>query len=390
MSVSKKIAIVSNSTWNIFNFRLNLIRKFKSEGYRIIVIAPIDEYISYLNESYFTKHIPLKRLSAQGKSPLSDLMLTFELYKIYKREKPDIVFHYTIKPNIYGSIAATWAKIPSISILTGLGYTFLNPSFINRIVPWLYKFAFRKINKLILYNPDDLNFFVENNYISKEKCVIIPGSGVNSNFFRPLSANKKNDKFIFLFIGRLLYDKGIEEFVEAAKQVRQIGKHSEFLVVGELNPDNPSAISKDKFFSWVESKYIQYLGSTKDIRRFIKNADCIVLPSYREGVPRAILEAMSMEKPIITTDVAGCRETVVEETNGLLVPAKDSLALAEAMTQLYNLSKEEIELMGKNSREFVLNRFDDKIIVSKYLSLLNEILHNKSNVESKSQGQKVL
>ncbi|MCR9290840.1 MAG: hypothetical protein NXI23_26000 [Bacteroidetes bacterium] len=173
MTGSKKIAIVSNSTWNIFNFRLNLIRKLKNKGYQIIVIAPIDEYISYLNESYFTKHIPLKKLNSQGKSPLGDLRLTLELYKIYKKEKPDVVLNYTIKPNIYGSLAANWAGISSISIITGLGYTFLNPSFTNNFVPWLYKLAFRKINKLVVYNSNDLSFFVKNNFISKNKSEVV-------------------------------------------------------------------------------------------------------------------------------------------------------------------------------------------------------------------------
>lgn len=286
MHLPKKIAIVDNSTWNIFNFRLSLIKRLKSEGYRVIVIAPVDEYISYLNESYFTKHISLNRLNAQAKSPFRDLLLIWELYRVYKKEKPDVIFHYTIKPNIYGNIAARLAKIPSLSIVTGLGYTFLNPGLINNLVPKLYKIAFKKIKKLIVYNKGDQNMFVNKKIVAKDKCIVIPGSGVNTNHFRPLSYSRKSNKFVYLFIGRLLYDKGLEEFVEAAKQIRQIGKNAECWVIEDLNPGNPSAVPKDILLRWVESKYIRYFGTTKEIRKFIKQADVVVLPSYREGIPR--------------------------------------------------------------------------------------------------------
>ncbi|MCR9289961.1 MAG: glycosyltransferase [Bacteroidetes bacterium] len=218
----------------------------------------------------------------------------------------------------------------------------------------------------------------------------MPGSGVNSNYFRPLSNPRNDNKFVFLFIGRLLYDKGVEEYAEASKQVRQIAKNAECWIVGELSPSNPSAVSKSKFFNWIESKNIRYFGTTKDIRGYIKQADVVVLPSYREGVPRAILEAMSMEKPIITTDVAGCNDTVEEGENGFIVPPKDSVALARAMIQMYLQSAEELEIMGKKSRQYVLERFDDKIITKSYLKLLREVLHTFPDVKSKRKGQAIL
>ncbi len=381
----KKIAIVANSTWNIYNFRLNLIRQFRTKGYRVIVIAPVDEYIHYLNESHFTKHISLQHLSPQSKNPFKELLLLRELYKIYKREKPDLILHYTIKPNIYGSIAARWAKIPCISTVTGLGYTFLNYGFYTRLIKPLYKFAFQSNQKIVFHNNDDQELFTKLNLISQEKSRVIKGSGVNTNFFRPLKGNVDNRKFIFLFVGRLLYDKGIVEFIQASKQVRQIIKNAECWVVGELNSKNPSNIPKRELLQWVENRYIRYWGATNDIRDFIKKADVMVLPSYREGMPRAVLEAMSMGKPIITTDTAGCRESIAHDKNGYLVPVKDHLALAEAMVKIYSLDQDKLEQMGKESRTKVLKEFDEKIINQRYLELAEEIFHEKKRTTTTSK-----
>ncbi|RMG80570.1 MAG: glycosyltransferase family 1 protein [Bacteroidetes bacterium] len=386
---AQKIAIVSNSTWTISNYRISLIRRLKSVGYRVLAFAPIDEYITYLNESYFTKHVPVKNLQPQGQHFFKDLLLLWELYRVYKKEKPDVIFHFTIKPNIWGSLAAAWAGIPYFSVVTGLGYTYLNPNLKNRFVPWLYKRAFRKIEKLIVYNEEDRDYFVrEKRIVPPEKCIVVPGSGLNTNYFRPLP-KPLSRKFVFLFIGRLLYDKGVREFVEAARQVRAIASRAEFWVVGELNPGNPSAVEKSKFFDWVTAKDIRYFGSTREIRQYIKRADAIVLPSYREGIPRAVLEAMSMAKPIITTDVPGCKETVEEGVNGYLVPVKDSLALAEAMTKMYNLSADQLAEMGAASRKRVMEKFDDKTVTNIYLDLLKEIFGRRKYGKSARKSRPV-
>lgn len=381
----KKIAIVANSTWNIYNFRLDLIRQFRSKGYRVIVIAPVDQYIHYLNENHFTKHISLRQLSPQSKNPLKDFLLLRELYKIYKKEKPDLILHYTIKPNIYGSIAARWLKIPCISTVTGLGYTFLNQGVSTRFVKPLYKFAFRNNAKIIFHNNDDQTLFDKLNLIKKGNSEVIKGSGVNTNFFRPLKGDLTNRKFIFLFVGRLLYDKGIVEFIQAAKQVRQIIRNAECWVVGELNAKNPSNIPQSQLLQWVENRYIRYWGATNDIRGFIKKADVVVLPSYREGMPRAVLEAMAMGKPIITTNTAGCRESIDHDVNGYLVPVKDHLALAEAMVNIYSLDQDKLEQMGIASRKKALEEFDEKIINQRYLELAEEVIYEKKRTTTKSK-----
>lgn len=376
--MKKKIAIVDNSTWNIYNFRLSLITRLKQDGYRVVVIAPVDEYILYLNESYFTRHIPLKFLSPQNKNPFKDLLLTWELYRIYKEEQPDLILHYTIKPNIFGNIAAAMARIPAISTITGLGYSFLHKGLINRLVPKLYKLAFRSIQKVVFYNPDDLQLFVNRKILPPGKGTIIPGSGVNTDHFYPVP-KKAHARFVFLFIGRLLYDKGLREFVEAARHVKQIIPQAECWVLGELNSRNPAAISKTDLLNWIEEKHIRYFGVTRDVRLFIRKADAIVLPSYREGIPRSILEAMAMSKPIITTSVAGCKETVEQDKNGFIVPARDALSLAEAMTKLYHLSAEELNAMGDYSRQKAVEEFDIRIIAKHYLKLIRSIIDSPQN-----------
>jgi glycosyltransferase involved in cell wall biosynthesis len=370
--MQKTIAIVTNSTWNIHNFRLGLIKRLKAEGYKVLVIAPVDEYIHYLNESYFTKHIPLKSLSPQSKNPFKDILLIWELFKIYKKEQPDLILHYTIKPNIFGSIAAKMAKRASISTVTGLGYTFLSYSFTNKVVKRLYRFAFEKIQKIIFHNPDDQKLFIDEKIIEKNKSIVIPGSGVNTNYFRPLAIQPNREKFVFLFIGRLLYDKGIIEFVEAAKQLKAKIPQAEFWVIGQAEAKNPSIVSKKDLLKWVEAHYIRYMGPTKDVRKVIRKVDAVVLPSYREGMPRAILEGMAMGKPIITTDTPGCKATV--QGNGFLVPAKNVNALADAMLRLYRIDEIDYQLMSQKSRQMALDVFDEKLIIEHYFDIIKSLI----------------
>jgi len=384
-----KIAIVANSTWNIYNFRLGLIKRLKKEGYRVTVIAPVDEYIRYLNDIYFIKHIALKKLNPQSKNPLKDGLLFKELYSIFKKQKPDLILNYTIKPNIYGNLAAKILGIPTISTLTGLGYTFLHGNSTKFFIRKLYKVALSYSHKIIFHNSDDLRLFQELKLIKREKGVVVPGSGVDTQHFCPrLKSN--HEKFIFLFVGRLLYDKGIGEYVEAIRKIRKATKNTEFWVVGQINAKNPAAVSKDKLQYWLEDRTIRYFGSTKDIRPFLQEADVFVLPSYREGMPRAILEAMAMGKPIVTTNVAGCRDTVQHEKNGLLVTVRDSINLGEAMLKMYHLSKEELDKMGKRSRELVLSKFDEKIIIEQYLRLINSSFQNIKKHRTKSTNTAIL
>ncbi len=375
--MQKTIALVANTTWNIYNFRLSLMRRLKQQGYRVLVIAPVDEYIHYLNDRVCDRHIPLHWLRPQTHNPLSDLLLLRELYRIYRRERPDLVLHYTIKPNIYGSVAARSLSIPGIATVTGLGYTFLHQSLPNRLVRPLYRQALRGVARVLFHNPDDRALFIAEGLTSPQQSEVVPGSGVNTNFFRPLPQPAGN-RHLFLFIGRLLADKGLREFVAAARTLRAQNAEVECWVVGELSPDNPAAIPQEEVFEWVEKQYIHYVGRARDVRPYIKRACALVLPSYREGMPRAVLEAMSMGKPIITTNVPGCRETVVHGKNGFLTPAGDARALTLAMEAFLQLSAAERQQWGVFSRAKVKREFDDYIVSKQYLRLAEQLLGEKA------------
>jgi len=271
-------------------------------------------------------------------------------------------------------------KILSICVVTGLGYTFLNGGLAKKISNFLYRISFRFSQKVLFENPDDEALFIDTKIVSKNNSVALNGCGVDTKFFRPISQNNKDGRLVYLFIGRLLYDKGIVEFVEAAKRMKAKFDNVEFWVIGELDYGNPSAISKDQLLNWVDQKFIIYHGTTTDIRSFIKKSNVVVLPSYREGLPKVILESMSMAKPIITTNTAGCKQTVNQGKNGLLVPVKNVPELVNAMTYMNELDEIDLEVMGKLSRKKAVQEFDDKIITSQFVEIINDLLPSSKNL----------
>ncbi len=343
-------------------------------NFKVIVIAPVDEYIYYLNNRKNTKHIPLHYLSRKGTMPLNNIQLFNELYQIYKTEKPDLILHYTIKPNIFGNIAAKIVGIPSICVVTGLGYSFLNHTLLKRISNFLYKFSFRVAKKVIFENQTDKSLFDNLNITKPSQSLALKGCGVNTSYYKPknITPTKTN---IFTFIGRLLYDKGIVEFVEAAKLIRNEYPDARFWVIGELDRENPSSVSENLLSDWIENGDIEYWGMTEDIRPFVHESDAIVLPSYREGMPRVILEAMSMGKVVISTLTAGCDETIEHDKNGYLVPVKDSIMLSEVIKLVLDMTTFDIQKMGAYSRKKALNEFDIKIITEQYMQIIHEQLN---------------
>ena len=357
----KKVAIVANSTWNIYNFRRSLILFLKAKNYQITVISPVDKYITRVKQLSICQHIPIHQLSPQGKNPIQDISLLKELFQIYKKEKFDFILHYTIKPNLYGSIAAKWLNIPCVSTVTGLGYTFIHQSFYTRLIKPLYRFAFKKNHKVIFHNPDDLNLLIQLQLVNPKLAQVIKGSGINTNFFQPETVTSDTKKFIFLFIGRLLYDKGIVEFANAAQQVSLSNNSIEYWVLGELNANNPSVIPKAQLDKWEKNGCFKYLGTSDKVKNIIAKANVVVLPSYREGLPRSILEAMAMGRPIVTTDAPGCKETVQEGENGYLVSVKNVPELANAMKKLAT-SRTRREQFGARSRIIALEKYDVALV----------------------------
>ncbi len=367
----KKILIVLNNSWHAYNFRFNLARSLKNNGYEVVFIAPYDKKYSELIKKEFEFYDV--NIDPKGINPFSDLKTMIILYRLYKVIKPDIVLSFTIKPNIYSSIVAGMIGIKSISNITGLGTIFIKQSLVTKIAKILYKIALEFNDKVFFQNNDDRNLFVENGLIQKNKTGLLPGSGVDLDKFVPTSKKIKN-KFKFLLIARLLKDKGILEYIGAIKIIKDKYKNIEFQILGAVGTANNTAIKKNELQIWIDNDLINYLGTTDNVEDVISKVDCVVLPSYREGIPRSLLEACAMEKPIIATNVVGCKEVVEDKKNGYLCRVKDFQDLADKMQMIINLTDEEKMIMGKVGREKIVKEFDEKIVINKYLRIIKEIL----------------
>ncbi|MBK9580716.1 MAG: glycosyltransferase family 4 protein [Saprospiraceae bacterium] len=338
----------------------------------VVVIAPVDEYITYKEKYQSVRHYNLRLLDRDSTNPIKDILLVLELVRRYKQIKPDIILHFTNKPNIYGGIAAKITGSKSIAVVTGLGYAFINKGYVRRVMTWLYQFSSRFHQKFIFENIEDRELFAQLGIVSGDKAISVKGCGVDTTWYHPYPNGQLKGKTIFTFIGRLLYDKGIREFVEAARLIKKQRKDVEFWIVGELDAENPATIDKDDLVRWVEEDVVYYHGFIKDVRNIIAESDCIVLPSYREAIPRTITEGMSMAKPVITTDTAGCREAVEIGVNGYLVKLKDVNSLVQTFENFLNLSYSDKIRMGDAGRLKAINEFDDKMIaenIFKYISI---------------------
>ncbi len=368
-----KVAIVINTSWNIYNYRLGLINALIEQGHEVYAIAPKDEYSDELVKAG-CQYIPVE-MDNWGTNPFRDIKLIFDFYKIYRSIKPDVIFHYTIKPNIYGTIAGRLLKIPTICNVSGLGTVFMKETFVTKLVKKMYKFTFRYPEKVFFQNEEDKQYFETQKLVEKGRIEILPGSGVNTDHFAP-TVSEKNGKFTFLMVSRLLYDKGVVEFIEARKQIKNNGKIVEFQILGGIDSGHTRGIPSETIDAWVDHGLVNYLGTAKDVRPYIEKADCIVLPSYREGTPRTLLEAASMGKPLLATDVPGCNNVVEDNVNGYLCKPKDVDDLASKMKQMVKTSDEQLLKFGQNGRDMVKSRFDEKIVIRKYLETIENLSKN--------------
>lgn len=382
----KTIAIVINTSWNIFNFRLGLLKALQDEGYNIVAIAPKDDYSEKLEEQGFEYYDV--NINNKGTNPIEDAKLVLEFYGLYKKMKPDVILQYTIKPNIYGSMAAGMLGIPVISNISGLGTVFLNDSLSSKIARMLYKVALKVPKKIFYQNAHDRELFVKSGLVNAEKTDLLPGSGIDIEQFKPQAVGSDSDRVRFLFIARLVKDKGLVEYVDAARKILSTMNHSpstqdkspQFFILGAYYPGNPTAITEAEMKRWEEEGIVKYIGVSDDVKSVIAEYDCIVLPSYREGLSRVLLEASSMAKPIITTNVPGCKEVVDDGVNGYLCEVKDANSLAEQMKKMILLSDEERVEMGSKGREKVISEFDEKLVVDKYINTIKNLFSKKPSV----------
>ena len=363
-----KFLMISSFLPSVLNFRGKLLEAIANQGYEIHIMAP--EFASFPEEQqkmealgYHLHEIPMQRT---GTNPLADLKLLKHLYQSIRRIQPDYVLSYTIKPVIYGMLASWLAKVPHrFALITGLGYAFQNVesgkrSLFQKMVHGLYAQALKHSDKVFFQNPDDLKLFQDMHLLEAEKpTVVVNGSGVNVQDFDALPL-PQNDagvvKASFLLIARLLGDKGVREYAEAARIIKAKHPTTEFHLVGWID-DNPSAIAQAELDEWISDGRLNYWGKLSDVRPAISQSSVYVLPSYREGTPRTVLEAMAMGRAIITTDAPGCRETVQHGQNGYLVGVKSVDDLVQSM-QYFIEDPKLIEYMGQRSREIALNKYD--------------------------------
>ncbi|HEY4060247.1 MAG TPA: glycosyltransferase family 4 protein [Puia sp.] len=380
MASNLSIAFVANTSWSIYKFRLYLLEKLSEQGFTIYVLAPRDPYTVHFEQIPGLTYIELKKLRSKSISPRQDWLLYRELLGHYRRIRPSLIFHYTIKANIFGTLAAHRARIPSVSVITGLGYTFVGKGWLQTAVKFLYRQALQKNTQTWFLNEDDRSVFIAEKLVRPEKTFVLPGEGVDTDIFYPApyelpdlpSAPPK--PVTFLLIGRLIRPKGICEFVAAAEQLRRQGLSIRCQVLGFYDQPNPASIPRQQVEEWDRSGVITYLGHTDNVVPFIGEADCIVLPSYyREGMPLSLLEGASMCKTLIATDTAGCRDIITDGVNGYLCGEKDPAALAEKMKAYYQLPAAAKRQMGMEGRNKVLQYFKKEIITGIYLDKINTL-----------------
>ncbi|MGZ8941570.1 MAG: glycosyltransferase family 4 protein [Methylobacter sp.] len=365
-----KVIIAANTAWSVYNFRAGLIRTLTTEGYEVVVVAPTDEYAIRLPE-LGCRFVPLA-IDNKGTHVGRDLVLLLRFFSFLRKERPDVYIGYTIKPNIYGSVAAHILRIPVINNISGLGTVFIKENWLTNLVRWLYRAALSHSHCVFFLNDEDLELFVKAGLVAPEKVARLPGEGIDLRAFQPVPEVSENGQsFRFLLSARMLRDKGIVEYVEAARVVRKRYPNAEFNLLGFLDVQNPTAISTEQMATWVEEGIISYLGVTDDVKPYLAEADCVVLPSYyREGIPRSLLEAAAMGKPIITTDAVGCRDVVDDGVNGFLCLPKSKDDLAEKMEKMILLDHQRRFEMGKRGRQKVEREFDEKIVIGHYLSMI--------------------
>jgi glycosyltransferase involved in cell wall biosynthesis len=374
----KKIILVSRCAWTLYNFRAGLLRALKNEGHTVMGAGSggdgFEEYITDLGVPFIS--VPVDR---RGINLSADLKLFWTLYSWYRRERPAVVHHFTIKPVIYGSIAARLAGVPRIiNTVTGLGYVFIEDdvAWLRYIVKKLYAIALTCADFTFFQNRDDLTYFDSHHLVQRKKAGLLPGSGVDCSYFSPVVASRSPEAPVtFLMVARLLREKGVEEFVEAARAVKPTFPMTQFQLLGPRDERNPTVVSVNDLDRWREDNVVTWLGETTDVRPVMAQADVVVLPSYREGTPRALLEAAAMGKPIITTDTVGCREVVEDGANGFLVPVKDSKGLTAAMIRLIQ-DPALRERMGKAGRAKVEQEFEERSVIKTVMESYNkEALH---------------
>jgi glycosyltransferase involved in cell wall biosynthesis len=372
-----KIAIVANTTWYLYNFRRNLMLALREQGHELIAVGSTDGYVqSLVAEGIVHKDV---LFTGSGTNPLRELRTVLALRSIFRSESVDVVLSYTPKGNIYAALALLGLDGELVANVSGLGRAFVRDGPLTLLVRRLYRYAFRRARRVFFQNEDDRQMFLHEGLVDQDKSCRLPGSGIDLQRFAPCtpanacSIARVADGATFLLVARLLWDKGIGEYVEAARVIRREYPDARFRLLGFLDPPGKRAVPIDTLRAWVAEGVIEYLGTTDDVRPHLEAADCVVLPSvYREGVPRSLLEAAAMGKALIATDSIGCRDAVDDNVTGYLCRPSDSVDLADKMRAFLHLAPAARLAMGRRGREKMEQQFDEKIVIRAYSDVVRQ------------------
>ena len=369
-----RIVVIENSLFSTYTMRDSLMKRLMKEGNEVYVLTHTNRFANQVEKT----GIKVINIGSGNLHPVKVSRYIYQLFFHLKRIKPDVVLTFSIRPAIWGNFITRYLNIPTITNITGVGPLFTSSNIAYKGARSLYRIALKKTSKVFFQNFDDMELFIRHKFVSPERAERIPGSGIDYNRFSPIKIDKKNEPFSFLFIGRLIKDKGIFEFVEAARIIHESFPQVHFGVLGPFWNQNlkSNTITKSELQSWIDEGVIDYMGEKKDVRKFVAKADCIVLPSYREGTSNILLEAASMEKPIITSNTTGCKEIVEDGITGFLCEIKNGFDLAEKMKQMLLLTTEQRERMGKKAREKIIREYDKEIVLDAYLKAISDLSGN--------------
>ena len=361
------LLLLGNDVPTVLNLRMNLIRSLQGAGYRVGVAAPPMEESKQIEDAGIAFY-PVRMLPT-GMRLTADAALFWQYVRLLRSERPAAILGFTVKPNVYGSLAARLCGIPTLNNITGLGTVFISKGPLESLVTALYRPALRKAQAVFFHNEDDRDLFVGRKIVRSEQAIVIPGSGIDLSRFEPEPLPGKADAPVFLLIGRLINEKGVREFVDAATRLKSDWPNSRFQLLGDF-ATGPRAVSREELERWVATGTLEYLGSSPDVRPFIAGADCLVLPSYREGLPRSLLEGAAMGRALVATDAPGCRNLVEAGVTGFLCDVRSAASLAGAMERFLRLTPDERVEMGGRARQMVEERFSDEHVNDAYLKVL--------------------
>jgi glycosyltransferase involved in cell wall biosynthesis len=372
----EKILLAANTSWYIYNFRKGTIKHLVAQGYEVLTTAPDFEYQPHL-EAIGAKHstVFMKRTST---NPLNELYTILSYIRLYRKLAPDIVLNFTPKCDIYSAISAKLINAKVINNISGLGRIFVSKGIITYTVKWLYKFSQSFADFIFFQNTEDMHLFLSEHIIPHVKCARIPGSGIDTGCYQPRAYTKDNT-IKFILVARMLREKGVEIFAKAAGKLVIKYTNINFSLLGPLDE---KGVTMSEINCWESKGWIKYLGKTDNVVPIIHDCSAVVLPSYyKEGVPRSLLEAGALGKPIITTDNTGCKDAVIDGKTGFLCRQNDVDSLANCIEQFILMSEEERVIMGIESRKHIEKNFDEKIIIGKYMEKIQLLLSKKIKIE---------